>query len=118
MNYAELKRLTLDELCTELDRVIKLAQHDPFLRDFKTQLPEPVLLLIGSFEIRARFYTPEQPEVYVGDPPGSCQGLGSTQVCKESSLLNWGEHLVATKNNVSISIPTGEGSMIVHKREP
>lgn len=91
MNYDQLKDLSLIDLLALLGRTVSSATviargPDEFLSKTHETIEPPILLHIDDFEIRARFYTPSPPEVYVGDPPGTCSGLGSAPLPPIKSL--------------------------------
>lgn len=81
MNYEQLRALSWRDLLAHLALQVEHARSHPpddrIMRDNLAGITAPTVFYLVDFEIRARFYTPEQPEVHVGDPPGTCQGLSS-----------------------------------------
>lgn len=78
MTYSQLKALGHFGLLRLLDEQLKDSKVISLSIE-GSDLKAPVLLLLGDFEIRARFPDPQpQPQVYIGDPPGTCESLGSS----------------------------------------
>ena len=68
MTYIELKELNPNELMKLIERTAHQCKDMPLIPmcDHRSrELNAPTLCMIGDFEIRARFYTPEHPDTEV-----------------------------------------------------
>ena len=76
MTYDQLKVLQPADLYALLERTLHACQQDIVFPIQSVKLPEPLLCLIGDFEIRARFHTPPLPDAtdYILSHPGEFDG--------------------------------------------